>query len=102
VPTKFRKRKVIPRYEENRTSNRVSAPEAGGRAWRYSQRNGDWRRWQREAQKFASSLPVMLHHGPGRERSETFAQQAAEHPKAKKLPTKAGTPTLHEAPRQER
>ena len=35
--------------------------------------------WQREAQKFTPSLPVMLHHGPGRERGEKFAQQAAEH-----------------------
>ncbi len=34
--------------------------------------------WQREAQKFTPSLPVMLHHGPGRERGETFAQQAAK------------------------
>jgi SNF2 family DNA or RNA helicase len=35
--------------------------------------------WQREAQKFTPSLPVMLHHGPGRERGEKFAQQAANH-----------------------
>ena len=35
--------------------------------------------WQREAQKFTPSLPVMLHHGPGRERGEQFAQQAADH-----------------------
>ena len=35
--------------------------------------------WQREAQKFTSSLPVMLHHGAGREHSETFAQQANKH-----------------------
>ena len=35
--------------------------------------------WQREAQKFTPSLPMMLHHGPGRERGEQFAQQAAGH-----------------------
>ncbi len=35
--------------------------------------------WQREAQKFTPSLAVMLHHGPGRERGEQFAQQAARH-----------------------
>ena len=35
--------------------------------------------WQREAQKFTPSLRVMLHHGTGRERGETFAQQAAKH-----------------------
>ena len=35
--------------------------------------------WQREAQKFTPILPVMLHHGPGRERGEPFAQRAAEH-----------------------
>ena len=35
--------------------------------------------WQREAQKFTPSLPVMLHHGPGRERGEQFAQQATDH-----------------------
>ncbi len=35
--------------------------------------------WQREAQKFTPSLPVMLHHGPSRERGERFAQQAADH-----------------------
>ena len=34
--------------------------------------------WQREAQKFTPSLSVMLHHGPGRERGETFAQQTAQ------------------------
>ena len=28
---KFRKRKVLPRYEDDRTSNGVSAPEANGR-----------------------------------------------------------------------
>ncbi len=35
--------------------------------------------WQREAQKFTPSLPVMLHHGPSRGRGEQFAQQAADH-----------------------
>ena len=35
--------------------------------------------WQREARKFTPSLPVMLHHGPSRERGEQFAQQAADH-----------------------
>ncbi len=35
--------------------------------------------WQREAQKFTPSLPVMLHHGQNRERGERFAQQAADH-----------------------
>ena len=35
--------------------------------------------WQREAQRFTPSLPVMLHHGPGRERGERFAQQAVDH-----------------------
>lgn len=35
--------------------------------------------WQREAQRFTPSLPVMLHHGPGRERGDKFAQQAANH-----------------------
>ncbi len=35
--------------------------------------------WQREAQKFTPSLPVILHHGPGRQHGEKFAQQAAEH-----------------------
>ena len=36
--------------------------------------------WQREAQKFTPSLPVMLHHGPGRERGEQFAQQGRRPP----------------------
>ena len=35
--------------------------------------------WLREAQRFTPSLPVMLHHGPGRERGEQFAQQAGNH-----------------------
>ena len=35
--------------------------------------------WQRETQKFTPRLPVMPHHGPGRERGERFTQQAAKH-----------------------
>ncbi len=35
--------------------------------------------WQREAGRFTPSLPVMLHHGPGRQRGEQFARQVADH-----------------------
>jgi SNF2 family DNA or RNA helicase len=35
--------------------------------------------WRREAARFAPSLRVLLHHGPGRSRGEEFLAQAAEH-----------------------
>jgi SNF2 family DNA or RNA helicase len=35
--------------------------------------------WRREAARFAPSLRVLLHHGPGRSRGDDFLAQAAEH-----------------------
>ncbi len=35
--------------------------------------------WQKEAEKFTPDLPVMIHHGPDRERSQAFLKAAAKH-----------------------
>jgi SNF2 family DNA or RNA helicase len=35
--------------------------------------------WYKESSRFTPELPVMIHHGIGREKSETFAEQAQSH-----------------------
>ncbi len=35
--------------------------------------------WQKEAERFAPELPVIIHHGPDRRRKEAFKQEAVQH-----------------------
>ncbi|MGH2487016.1 MAG: DEAD/DEAH box helicase, partial [Ktedonobacterales bacterium] len=35
--------------------------------------------WRKEAQRFTPDLPVLIHHGPGRPRADTFAAEAQQH-----------------------
>ncbi|MCU0722336.1 MAG: DEAD/DEAH box helicase [Planctomycetes bacterium] len=37
------------------------------------------RNWQKEAERFAPGLRVLVHHGPGRARGEAFAREASRH-----------------------